>query len=263
MSRFKVFGATPESGNDAILITGDGVKDMDQRDRQDFAAKTKVSACVFMETNGDGKDLVLDYYYPHTRSPLCLHASLAAACYRLQNEDDSIRMVTSVGKQLLTFRKSGLSVFVRVAKQEVAQKDFSKQELAELLHYPTELLVAEPVTASVGSVKLLLEFPDRESLYQLKPDLAGIAKWGADNGVNGFYAYVKTGLHTYEGRSFNHLDPAMEDLATGVAAGALSVNLQSGITIYQGHNLGNPCKIQTFYSNDSVEIGGLVVEYAE
>lgn len=263
MNRFKVFGATTESGNEAILISGNAAKGMSQEDRQDFAAKAKVSACVFMETQDDGNDPVLDYYYPHTRSPLCLHASLAAARYLLKSDADTVRMTTSVGQQPLVFRKSGSNVFVKVAQQALEPKQFSKEMISSLLNCSPELLVSEPAIASVGSTKLLLELPDVENLNRLEPDLQGIAAWGRENGVNGFYAYVKTGIDICEARSFNHLNPSMEDLATGVAAGAISIHLKASQTVCQGGKLGNPCKIQVLYGNGFVEIGGLVVESFE
>ena len=55
--------------------------------------------------------------------------------------------------------------------------------------------------------------------------------------------YCRTGEHTYEGRNFNHLDPAREDSATGVAAGALAAWLGHGLVVLQGAALGNPCRI--------------------
>ena len=36
----------------------------------------------------------------------------------------------------------------------------------------------------------------------------------------------------------------MEDGATGVAAGALAVHLGARVTLYQGPNLGQPCRLQ-------------------
>eukprot|EP01041_Mallomonas_annulata_P027275 gene27275-48824_t len=60
-------------------------------ERQAFAREQNRSACVFVDAgNAAGADgqgdadaqYVLDYFYPHMRSPLCLHATLAAARVR-------------------------------------------------------------------------------------------------------------------------------------------------------------------------------------
>jgi predicted PhzF superfamily epimerase YddE/YHI9 len=75
--------------------------------------------------------------------------------------------------------------------------------------------------------------------------------------VSGCYAWCRIGEGEYEGRNFNHLDPALEDSATGVAAGALSVWLGRGLTVHQGGALGNPCRIVTRIENETVFIGGI------
>ena len=65
----KCFGTQAGEGNAALVVTG-GMQD--EAARLAFAKASNKPACVFV----DGE--VLDYYYPHMRSPLCLHATLAA-----------------------------------------------------------------------------------------------------------------------------------------------------------------------------------------
>ena len=65
----KCFGAAPGGGNPALVIEGDN---SDEAARLAFAA-ARNTTCVFL----DGE--VVDFYYPHMRSPLCLHATLAVA----------------------------------------------------------------------------------------------------------------------------------------------------------------------------------------
>jgi predicted PhzF superfamily epimerase YddE/YHI9 len=60
----------------------------------------------------------------------------------------------------------------------------------------------------------------------------------------------------FEGRNVNHLDPAKEDSATGVAAGALSVHLNQGLSLYQGAALGRPCVMRTRLDGGQVLLGG-------
>ena len=69
-------------------------------------------------------------------------------------------------------------------------------------------LLSPPVIASVGSPKLLLEVADSTTLRALRPNLELIADWGRLHGVNGCYVYCKLADGHYEGRNFNHLDPA-------------------------------------------------------
>jgi predicted PhzF superfamily epimerase YddE/YHI9 len=98
---------------------------------------------------------------------------------------------------------------------------------------------------SVGSPKLLVEVADAATLYGLQPDLPAIAAWGKGAGVNGLYVYCRCADGTYEGRNFNHLDPALEDSATGVAAGALTALLGHAITLRQGRAVGSANLIRT------------------
>eukprot|EP01034_Spumella_vulgaris_P024291 gene24291-30612_t len=79
------FGSRPGEGNAALVVLGDASS---AAERQAFAREQNRSACVFVDAgNAAGADgqgdadaqYVLDYFYPHMRSPLCLHATLAAA----------------------------------------------------------------------------------------------------------------------------------------------------------------------------------------
>lgn len=68
--------------------------------------------------------------------------------------------------------------------------------------------------------------------------------------------YCRIANDIYEGRNFNHLDPAMEDCATGVAAGALTAWLGRDLTVLQGHTLGNPCRTVTTVDGNNIDVGG-------
>lgn len=114
--------------------------------------------------------------------------------------------------------------------------------------------------ASVGSPKLLVEMANTEALRSLRPKLDTIVHWGKAAGVNGIYAYAPRKLNAYEGRNFNHLDEQLEDAATGVAAGALSLFLAKDITLYQGMAQGNPCRISASHGEGLIHVGGQVVE---
>ena len=119
-------------------------------------------------------------------------------------------------------------------------------------------LLSPPVIASVGSPKLLLEVADRTTLRALRPNLELIADWSALHKINGCYAYCRTGENEFEGRNFNHLDPALEDSATGVAAGALAAHRQQSLRLHQGHVMQQPCLIEVHYGADAIWVGGMV-----
>jgi predicted PhzF superfamily epimerase YddE/YHI9 len=70
------------------------------------------------------------------------------------------------------------------------------------------------------------------------------------------YGWCRRPDGAFEGRNFNHLDPALEDSATGVAAGALAVHLGRSLDLYQGAHLGQPCLLRTQLDGDRILVGG-------
>ncbi|USX22323.1 PhzF family phenazine biosynthesis protein [Oxalobacteraceae bacterium OTU3REALA1] len=247
------FGTGPGGGNAALVLQNDE-RGADQRQR--FARERGLPACVFIDSAPDG-GLVLDYYYPHTRSPLCLHATLAAARVLLSPEHPALPVRTAMRGQPLTLTLAGEDVFIELAPQSAPGPAIAADLPARLLAAPGLALASAPAVASVGSPKLLLEVGDGAALHALRPDLQAIADWGREHGVNGCYVWCRRPDGALEGRNFNHLDPAMEDGATGVAAGALAVHLGMDVTLYQGANLGQPCRIRARASGpEHILIGG-------
>jgi len=76
--------------------------------------------------------------------------------------------------------------------------------------------------------------------------------------VNGCYVWCRTAEGEVEGRNFNHIELALEDSATGVAAGALTLLLGQALTMRQGRATGHACSIRTALEVDAVLVGGLV-----
>jgi PhzF family phenazine biosynthesis protein len=250
VQELKCFGARAGEGNSALVVQGGP---SEATARQAFAREQKASARVFIDADGAGYQL--DYYYPHMRSPLCLHATLAAAhvLFAQQGSAAPITVRTAMRRQTLTLSREGDALFVALGRQAVDTGAPAPGLVAELLAAPGLVLASAPVVASVGSPKLLVEVKDSAALQSLRPDLARIVAWGQANGVNGCYVYCRVGENVYEGRNFNHLDPALEDSATGVAAGALTALLGRGIDLYQG---GQRCLIRTRIDGDAILIGG-------
>jgi predicted PhzF superfamily epimerase YddE/YHI9 len=143
--------------------------------------------------------------------------------------------------------------------------DIGGGELRALLRAPELQPVTAPVVASVGSPKLLVQVRGVAELRALAPDLAAIDAWSRAHGVNGIYAWcLRSGdddagpALTAEGRNFNHLDAALEDSATGVAAGALTALLGRALRLHQGAVVGNPCLVHTQIDGPAIRVGGLV-----
>jgi PhzF family phenazine biosynthesis protein len=263
IERYRCFGATALSGNDAVVVSGPELSGWSLEDRQQFTIDEHAHACVFVDADDSASGpFTLDFYYPHTRSPLCLHASLAAAdhIWKTGQHGGVLLLTSSMKKQALAFDKAGDDIFVSVDIQQTDFPDVSISDVAKLLRCDAGVLVSSPDVASVGSPKLLVEVASEDVLYSLRPDLEGITEWGRTNGVNGCFAYTRMGAspNQYAGRNFNHLDATLEDAATGVAAGALSVRLNADITVYQGQNLDNPCVIRASRTAGKIRVGGRV-----
>jgi PhzF family phenazine biosynthesis protein len=234
------------------VIEDDG---MDLAARQAYTA-ARNTTCVFL--SHDGNAIEVDYFYPHMRSPLCLHATVAVAAllFGRAGATDTIVVRTAMKGQRLALSREGDDYFVRLAPQRAPQVDVRPEQVAVLLNAPALTLASAPRVASVGSPKLLVEVADAVTLYALAPDLAGIAAWGKEHGVNGLYVYCHLPDGRCEGRNFNHLDPALEDSATGVAAGALAVALQRGLELRQGRATGRDCLIRVRIEDGTILVGG-------
>lgn len=246
------FGVARGVGNAALVVRSDHSS---AEQRQLFARERGKPACVFIDHAADG-GIVLDYFYPHKRSPLCLHATLAAARVLLSDAQSHLQVRTAMHDQPLTLILRNGEVFIQLSPQAAPEVAIPDALPAQLLATPDIQLRSPPVIASVGSPKLLLEVADRATLHALTPDLRRIADWGKRHGVSGCYVWCRRDDGAFEGRNLNHLEPAAEDGATGVAAGALTVHLQTGITLFQGANVGTPCKLRTERHGASILIGG-------
>lgn len=249
------FGEHEGEGNPALVIEDDP----STPDARAAFARARDMTCVWIDPSGEaGVAALADYYYPHMRSALCLHATLALARLLFARHPDApvLTVKTAMRGQRLVLSLSGDQVFVQLDAQESTQPALGDGLLARLLDLPGFTPAAAPRAASVGSPKLLVQVDDAATLHGLAPDLAAITAWSKEAGVNGLYVYCARADGRYEGRNFNHLDPRLEDSATGVAAGALSVLLGRAITLLQGRATGRACLIRTRVEGGKVFVGG-------
>jgi len=252
---FTCFGTADGGGNPALVVE-DGPADPTARVQ---LARERALTCVFIDAASEPQAAAtLDFVYPHMRSPLCLHATLAAAqvLFARHGSDAPLTVTTAMRGQELRLSRQAGTVFVRLVRQAAPQVDADDALARRLLAAPALRLASAPAIASVGSPKLLLEVAGVDTLYALAPDLGAIAAWGREHGVNGCYVWRRIGEREVEGRNFNHLDPALEDSATGVAAGALTVALGHGLTLHQGRAAGGDCVIRTALDGEAVLVGG-------
>ena len=255
---FRCFGEKADDGNPALVV---------EYDRSPLAARLafareRNTTCVWIDPpDEDGVVAIVDYFYPHARSPLCLHATLAAGqrLFMQHGERSALTVTTAVhGQRLGLVPGANGEVFVRLQQQDAPQPRVTPEAIGALLAAPGLAPLAPVRVLSVGSPKLLVEVADAATLHGLTPDLPAIVAWGKATGVNGIYAYCKLDDDSYEGRNFNHLDPALEDSATGVAAGALTALLGHGITLRQGRATGRICMINTCVEGAEILVGGKV-----
>lgn len=247
------FGAHRGTGNPALVVEDCGFS---ADDRLLFAALARRPACVFLTP-----DRVVDFVYPHGRSALCLHATLAVArvLFLRHTQETSITVHTAMRGQALELTQDEARYFVRLSVQQAPVMLVDPGAIATLLNCSEEQLGGPAHIRSVGSPKLLVPMRDQQALRALEPDLAAIVAWGKEHGCNGIYAYVRNEDGSFEGRNFNHLDPALEDNATGVAAGALAALFQHDLKLAQGERNGHPCLLHARIEGARVQVGGLAV----
>jgi PhzF family phenazine biosynthesis protein len=258
LHRMLCFGRNDETGNAAIVVEGAALTT--EAERLQFARQQNAGATVFVEADTAG-GAQLDYYYPHARSPLCLHATLAAGAVFFERDPHTPRIcfVTSMHRQELEVVRIDGDIFIGVTPQRCAVPALDAAEAAQLLQVDRTNLLGAPQFASVGSAKLLVEVRDQSVLDALRPDLAAITSWSRKHGVSGLYVYCHLHDDVYAGRNFNHLDPQLEDVATGVAAGAMASSLKKSLTLRQGDALGKPCTLLARYADGAVQVGGRAI----
>jgi len=262
-----------DSGNPAAVVVDCDA--LSPTEKQSIAKKLNFPVTTFV-LNMNNSIPLLEYYYPESQMPLCLHGTIAAAHWLYHQgvfvNSDQLTCNRRYNEQCLSpliIKRTDIGHFlVEVFVDKVLQLDFNLIKLARtFLQVPkdsqhifdSELLFE---IASVGSPKFFIPVKTRKYLDQLKPDLAAIKQWSIDNQISGIYVYAKDNIlkNTFYARNFNPKTGCPEDAATGVAAGALSCGLERSLTVFQGENLGRPSKLEISYVGNGISwVGGLCV----
>ncbi len=256
IEKFRCFGIDAKYGNLAFVVFD---SNLSANQKQEYAKVANIPVCVFVDKI-EQEEAFVDFYYPHRQSPLCLHGSLAMAKALFMHNKNykHISIISSTFKKVIatTDDSKNERISLKMPIERISDVNMPRELIANLLNIESDAL-GNINLASVGSPKLLVEIINKKVLLSLQPQLKAITEWGKVNMINGIYAYSLDQSGVYA-RNFNHLTPNLEDSATGVGAGALTVYLKSSLIVHQGINLANPCKIYTQYNANSVSISGNV-----
>lgn len=251
LSLLQGFGVNQNHGNKALVITK---HQLNTQQKQAFAKEQNLPVCVFIDDDS-ADNFTADFYYPHRQSPMCLHGSLAAAKIYFKTYPATVAQIKTVAGTQISARQITEEQIKLSVVPEIVEKSLpSLHEVSKMLNLAPHF-IQDITVASVGSPKLLVKLVTLEKVLECTPDLVQITSWGKEQGINGIYPYYKENANI-TGRNFNHLDPALEDSATGVAAGALTCYYQQNLIINQGITLNNHCQILTEYSKDLIYLIG-------
>jgi len=248
------------SGNPAAIVQN---FIMDTTEKQKLAKKLNMPVTVFLSENKNESHNV-EFFYPDTEMPLCLHGTIGAAYLLFNNtEFKNLVFITKNGNKLLIRRERDI-IQVLVSAQQAPEIIPQQTEICKMLNLKSTDQTDNRLPLgifSVGSPKLLVPLASLESLAKLEPNFDLITKWSISNGVNGMYIYTKNPHDSIvNARGFNPKTGHNEDAATGVAAAALALSLKQNLVISQGAFIQRPSEINVSYdSPNAIWVGGKVV----
>lgn len=248
------------SGNRAAVITNfSGGK----VEKQKLALELNLPVTVYISKR-DADIPLLEYFYPDSEMPLCLHGTIAAGEVLMQGKEEESCTFITTSQYPLSVTKCGSLIQVEVSQQASPLISIEKFTVCQMLNLLDESLLDMPVSftiSSVGSPKLFVPIKSKEQLLNLNPNFSLIKKWSVENQINGLFVYSsESSENDFVARAFNPKTGHNEDAATGVAAAALALLLKKTLVIAQGENLGTPCKILTTYIDDKhILVGGNVI----
>jgi len=251
--KYLCFGRDNSSGNSAAVYA-----DRAQPPSERLTlSRQGAAATVFVAEQSVGV-LQLDFYYPGKISPLCLHASLAACHWYFQQQPQlqQLQLIAALTGVKFRARRQGQQIWLDLQPQQVLANTPEPGWLTQIFGPAGHQLQLVGVY-SVGSPKLLIRCQQPTLLAALSPNLVSLRQWSDQHKVSGCYVFCPIAAGLFSGRNFNHLDPALEDQATGVAAGALALALSQSLRLWQGDLQQNPCQLLVEYRNGQLALTGL------
>lgn len=257
LHRLRVFTRDEGAGNGAVVVSG---ADVDSGTLQSIAAHLGEPTTVFILPS-ERAVARLRFFTTQAELPACGHGMLAVARVLLGDGAGEIDVETD--SAVVRLRRDGHDqVGFHAPVSRPLTHDFGRREVLDILGLPeSAVLPGLPFSvASVGSPKLLVPVADIKSLHALRPAYTRLATWSASYRINGVYVYTPETIDAdadFHARGFNPLLGNPEDIATGVAAGALAAAMSMqgrdadrpahvSLEIEQGHLLGQPSRIHTF-----------------
>jgi PhzF family phenazine biosynthesis protein len=248
-----VFSSNNQGGNPCAIV--DNAIKLSGEEMQSIATRINLPETIYIIPNKNQH--LLRFFATKGELPLCCHGILGAAFYlfklkgakyiNIESYIDNIKVNVEYCDGLISMSianngkilETNIDVSIIIAMLAINKGSISKD-----LPY---------AIASIGSPKLLVPIINRNTLFNIVPNLDLMTTWCKNHAINGIYAYSNDTINSsasYVGRSFNPLFSHQEDVATGAAAAALgqmlcanSGRLEGAYTIEQGANLGRPSKI--------------------
>lgn len=237
---------------------------------QAMATKLKLPETVFIIP--DKNHYLLRFFATKGELPLCCHGALGAAYYLFKSGLPKPTQIKSYQTQInLDIACNDNLIAMSILNNgKIINDNINLDIISRLLNVDKTLIDINLPCAivSMGSPKLLVPVINRDTLFNLAPNLDQISQYCKKYSVNGIYVYSKDTENSYSdyiGRNFNPLFSHQEDIATGVAAAALVLMLnlkndkkKNNFTIEQGANLGYSSQIFVSLEPKQIAIKGEV-----
>jgi PhzF family phenazine biosynthesis protein len=260
-----VFSKDPQRGNPAMVAFADAVDEATLAD----ARRAEQAVMAVLVGSASGADARFRFFAPLGELDFCGHGILAGAlAFARRSGRAQFTVETRARRVRLSVSADGLTQFLTIGPVGLSDAP-ERARLHELMRLPaSEIDDAEPLcVGSIGSKKLLLPVRSLCALRAAAPDLDAIRDWSARHQVNGLYVYTRQTEAPdafAHARGFNPLFGVDEDVATGVAAGALGAvyaargDTRGRYVIEQGHGLGRASEIFVDIDATGVSVGGFV-----
>ncbi len=273
----KAFTKDKKQGNPAgVMLDANGLS---PEQMTQISANLDYSESAFV-SNSDKADFRVRFFSPTQEVDLCGHATIAT--FHTLAEQGQIKFVSD--KPVVKTQESGAGVLPVTCYPDglvmMTQTDpkfdpevKDRNEVAKLLNIPASSLEDMPIqSVSTGTPKLMIPLKSRQFLFDINPNLTGIAEYCRQNGTKGFYPFTTDTLDKdsdFHARQFNPLAGIDEDPITGVAAGALGAYIahhkfspKTKFVIEQGYVMNKAGNIIVDVSK-GVQVGGYAVRFGQ